>query len=190
MRPTTYKLSLFDPRRTPYEEFLYLDTSLVIRKDMGSLLEFAFGQPQDLVVVQDWNYEAFNTSVMRIRQGALAAVPAAYEAGTRFLQRVPGDQDFLTNVVWNQGLDEHVTTFPEGMVQTYGIARKAAKAGMRVGHKMLEEATIVKFNGHPKMHDLLDRRYLLSQMTDNLNPFHRNAWFYVREVKELWRDAV
>ncbi len=189
MRPTTYKLSLFDLRRVPFDDFLYLDTSLVIRKSMAELLEFAYAQPHDLVTVQDWHYEAYNTSVMRIRQGALSAIPEAYESGLRFIQKVPGDQDFLTNVVWSKDLDHLVTTFPKGMVQCYGIARTASKAGMHVGHRMLSEATIVKFNGHPKMHDLLDRRYILKQMTDNTNPFHRNAWFYVREVKELWRDA-
>lgn len=187
MRATTYKLSLFDPQRTPYEEFLYLDTSLVIRKDMTDLLEFAFGQPHDLVAVADWHYEAYNTSVMRVRQGALQAIPKAYEAGTKFVQRVPGDQDFVTSVIWGRGWDDRVTTFPKGMVQNYGTARTAAEKGMSVGRKMLEEATIVKFNGKLKMHILLDPRYRLKQMIAKKNPWHRNARFWVREVDALWR---
>ncbi len=188
MRPTTYKLSLFDPARIPFEEFLYLDTSLVIHKDLSALLEFAFGQPHDLVAVNDWNYDTYNSSVMRIRQTeALAQIPRAYEAGKEFAQRVPGDQDFMTGVLRANGWEDRVTTFPEGMVQSYGVARGAAKRGWSVGRALLEEATIVKFHGPPKMHELLDPRYRLRTIVDKGNPWHRKAWFWVRELKTRWR---
>ncbi|RYG26576.1 hypothetical protein EON82_02700 [bacterium] len=188
MRPTTYKLSLFDPCRVPFEEFLYLDTSMVIRRDMTELLEFAFGQPHDLVAVKDWNYDAYNTSVMRIRQTAdLREIPRAYEAGVEFNQRVPGDQDFVTGVIRQRGWEEKVTTFPEEMVACFGAARRLSKTNRREGYQTLESATIVKFNGHPKMDEVIDPRCRLRQVLKTGNPFHRRAWFWVKEAKQLWR---
>ena len=188
MRPTTYKLSLFDPNRIPFDEFLYLDTSLVIRRDMTDLLQFAFGQPQDLVAVRDWNYDAYNTSVMRIRHSPdLTKVIRAYEAGKELDQRIPGDQDFVTGVVRQQCLESRVATFPEGMVACFGAARRLAKTDRRAAYAALEKATIVKFNGTPKMHQLIDPRYRLRQVLETKNPLHRRAWFWVREARQLWR---
>lgn len=188
MRPTTYKLNLFDLERMPFHEFLYLDTSLVIRRNMADLLEFAFGQPHDLVIVKDWNYDAFNTSVMRIRHSAeLAEIIRDYEAGVAFPQRVPGDQDFVTGVIRHRALQSHVVTFPEGMVACYGKNRRLSKVNRRAAYEALEKATIVKFNGHPKMDELIDPRYRLRQMWKTKNPFHRRAWFWVKEAKRLWR---
>lgn len=188
MRATTYKLWLYDPEKVPVREFLYLDTSLVIRSDMTPLLEFAFGQPHDLVAVRDWNYDAYNTSVMRIRQTCrLAEIPKAYADGVAFEQRVPGDQDFVSGVIRASGLEEYVAAFPADMIACFGAARRASKGNRRFGYQMLERAVIVKFNGRPKMGDVIDWRYRLRQVLQTQNPWHRRVWFWVRETKELWR---
>lgn len=188
MRVTTYKLGLYDPAKVPFREFLYLDTSMIIRADMTPLLEFAFAQPHDLVAVRDWNYEAFNTSVMRIRQTErLAEISKAYAAGECFPHRVPGDQDFVTAVLADRGFCDSITTFPDEMIACFGAARRLSKTDRRAGYAMLEKAVIVKFNGQPKMDDLISPRYRLRQAWETKNPFHRRAWFWVKDAKELWR---
>lgn len=95
MRPTTKKLQFFDANTVPFDEFLYLDISLVIRRDMNELLKFAFGQTQDLVIVNDWNYASYNSSVMRIRRGALQTIYDAFASGQRYPQQVPGSRFHL-----------------------------------------------------------------------------------------------
>ncbi len=188
MRPTTYKLFLYDRQRVPIPEFLYLDTSMVIRADMSPLIQFADAQAQDLITVRDWNYDAYNTSVMRIRQtDRLAEIPKAYEAGETFVQRVPGDQDFVTGLVRTRGFEDNVTTFPDELVACFGAARKASRRGSGKGQEMLEQAVVVKFNGRPKMHELIDPRYRLRQILETRNPLHRRAWFWVKETKDLWK---
>ncbi len=188
MRPTTYKLGLYDPARLPLGEFLYLDTSLVIQKDLTSLLEFAFGQPHELVAVKGMSYETYNSCVLRVRQGGrLTAIPKAYEAGTTFDQPIPGDQDFATGVIRQNGWEDSVTRFPNEMIQSFKIARQSQKTERGSGRTMLENATIVKFHGEPKMDQLLDPRYRFAEVVKKRNPFHRHVWFWVREVQCHWR---
>ena len=188
MRATTYKLGLYDRERMPFDEFLYFDTSLVIHRDLTPLLEFAFESRGELAVVRDWNHDTYNTCVMRIRPGGrLTAIPEAYAAGERFESRVPGDQDFVTSVIRARGLESCVATFPDGMIQSYKSARHAEKSRRGAGRRLLEEAIVVKFHGEPKMDQLLDPRYRLRQMRTMGNPFHRNAWFWVRELRQRWR---
>ena len=188
MRPTVYKLNLYDPVRVPLGELLFMDTSLVIQKDMTPFLEFAFSQPQELVAVKGLSYDTYNSCVLRIRQGgALTAIPKAYEAGETFDQRVPGDQDFATGVILKNGWQDRVTTFPKAMLYSYKKAREAEKERRGEGRRMLEEAIVVKFHGHPKMDELLDPLYRLRTMVAKGNPFHREARFWVRELRERWR---
>ena len=188
MRPTTYKLGLYDPVLVPLGEILYLDTTLVIQRSLGPLIEFAFSQPHELVACKGLSYDAYNSCVLRIRQGgALAAIPQAYRAGTVFEQRVPGDQDFSTGMIRRHGWEDRVTRFPDGMVQSYVESRWAEKRRRGAGKKLLRAATIVKFNGHPKMDELLDPGYRLGQVRRKGNPLHRNAWFWVRETRRHWR---
>jgi hypothetical protein len=188
MRVTAYKLGLYDPHVVPFPEFLYIDPTSVIRCDMTPLLEFAFAQPHDLVAVKDWYYDAYNTCAMRIRQShALSEIPREYQAGREIQPMANGDQDFVTGVIRENGNADVVTTFPEGMVQSFGIARRAEKVGRRRGYELLEKAVIVKFCGALKMDTHISPRYRLRQVFETQNPLHRRAWFWVREIKELWR---
>ena len=188
MRPTTYKLFLYDPVRVPLGDLLYMDTSLIVQKDLTPLIEFAYRQPHELVAVKGLSYDTYNSCVLRIRQGGrLAAIPRAYEAGTSFEQKVPGDQDFAAGVIRQEGWEGLVTRFPDPMIQSYKVARRAERRGRGLGRTMLGAAIIVKFNGPPKMHELLDPRRRLRAAIDHRKPWHRDAWFWVRETRRHWR---
>jgi hypothetical protein len=188
MRMTTYKLSLFDADRLPFDEFLYLDLSLVIHRDMTPLLDFASRRTEELVVVKDWFYDAYNTCVMRIRPGGvLSQIPKAYESGSAYDQKHPGDQDFVSAIVKERHWEGSVATFPPETIASYKQARQIAKRNSAEAHRMLQEAVIVKFHGEPKMHQLLDPQYRLKEALKKGVPWHRNAWFWVDELREAWR---
>ncbi len=189
MRPTTSKLLLFDRDTLPFHEFLYLDVTTVIQRDMTPLLEFAFGRQEDLVVQKDWNYDAYNTCAMRIRHGdALQTVYDAFVAGKRFPYRVPGDQDFLTGCIRYSRLEDRVALFPEGMVGSYRNARYLHRKDPKAAYESLKDAIVVKFLGRDKPHQMM-------------NPIHRNLWvrigrlwhgpadakFWMKELREHWR---
>lgn len=159
MHPTMRKLGLFNPAYVDFDEFLYLDLTMVVRKDMGSLLDFAFGRPEALVILKDWHYDGYNSSVMRIRGGALRWVYDAFVAGTRFPQRIPGDQDFLHQAIAQRSLQHRVALFPSGLVASFRQALRSRDAAFV--RRSIEAATIVKFHGDPKMHDAFEIRYRL-----------------------------
>lgn len=182
MRVTTDKLGLFESGRLPFDEFLYLDTTLVIHRDLGPLIEYGFGREEELVVCQDWNYDAYNTCVMRIRTGgALAQIPKAFRAGVAFDQRNPGDQDFVTAFVRDRGLESHVALWREDDVVSYKNARALNPTDPTAAHAMLERGTIVKFFGKTKMHELLSPVYRAVKMRG------ADRSFWVRELREKWR---
>lgn len=188
MRATTYKLGLYDPSKVPFDEFLYFDTTLVIHRDLAPLLEIAYGLPQDLVAVRDWNHDCYNTCAMRIRPSScLAGITKAYAAGAAYPQQVPGDQDFVTAFVREREMEDRVATFPCGMVQSYKSARAAEKLHRGTGRALLARSLVVKFHGEPKMDQLLDPRARIREMATKGNPFHRNAWFWTRELRRHWR---
>ena len=181
--PTNYKIGFFKENIMPEPEFLYLDTTLVIRKDMTSLLEFAFGAPQDLVVVNEWGYAGYNTSVMRIRQGALSTISDAYAQGTRYPQHIDGDQDYIYAHLAAQGLQDRVALFPGEQILSYKRVRRlseASAAGAEQAQKMLQGATIVKFHGNPKMHHIAKRPRNIFKSLDST--------FFKRELYQNWRD--
>lgn len=187
MRVTTDKLRLYDASAMPFESFLYLDTTLVIQRDMGDLLEYAFGRPEELVVVKDWNYDAYNTCVMRIRPGGkLAAIPEAFLAGKAFDQRNPGDQDFVTAYVREAGLENEVALFRPNDVVSYKNARKLHRTDPQAAYKMLLPGTIVKFYGQTKMHELLNPLYRIKMRLRGAEG-REDARFWVNELAERWR---
>lgn len=150
MRQTTKKLRLFARDGLPASEFLYLDVSLVIRADMREMLAFAFGSPADLVIVRNWSQEGFNSSVMRIRTGALSMVYDAFRAGERHVQQVKGDQEFIYFSLQARNLLDRTATFPEGQIISYKATRRLCRKDPRRAASHLANATIVKFHGRPK----------------------------------------
>ena len=65
------KLGLFNPAYVPFDDFIYFDLSLVIRANLDALLAFTWAREEALVIVKDWYYDGFNSSVMRIRNEPL-----------------------------------------------------------------------------------------------------------------------
>jgi hypothetical protein len=182
MRVTTDKLGLFEPGRLPFDEFLYLDTTLVIQRDMRSLLEFGFGRDEELVVLRDWNYDAYNTCIMRIRTGgALSEIPRAFREGVTYPWRNPGDQDYVTAYVRDKGLEDRIAIWPEEMVVSYKNAREVHRTEPAAAYRMLESGTIVKFYGKTKMDQLLNPLYRSFKMKGP------DARFWVRQLAEHWR---
>lgn len=184
MRPTTRKLGLFNPAYAEFEEFLYLDLTLVVRKDMGPLLDFAFGRPEDLVILRDWHYDGYNSSVMRIRRGALRWVYEAFVAGTRFDQRIPGDQDFLHQAIVRRSLQHRVALFPPGLVASFRQVRRSRDPDFV--RRSVASATIVKFHGDPKMHDAFELRYRLRRRVRELLHGHLLPVVPLGELRRHW----
>lgn len=178
MRATTRKLGLFNPAYLPFEEFLYLDLTLVIRSTMRPLLEFATGSDKDLVIVDDWHHEGYNSSVMRIRPQPLRFVYDAFVVGERYPQKVLGDQEFLHAVIARRGAQARVDLFPAGQVISYKQAVRTGRRDPGLARRMVDEAVIVKFHGEPRMHEAFD-------------PFHHFWRIRLRDwAHGRWRSPV
>lgn len=182
MRITTTKLGLYEAGRLPFKEFLYLDTTLVIRQDLGPLLEYGFASDAELVVCKDWTYDAYNTCVMRIRSGGtLAGIPVAFREGKAYTQRNPGDQDFVTAYVRDHGLEDRVKLWRSDDVVSFKVARDLNLRDPAAAKAMLDSGAIVKFYGKTKMHELLNPLYRLIKLKG------ANRSFWVDELRESWR---
>jgi hypothetical protein len=173
----------------PLREFLYLDVTLVVQKDMRPLLEFAFGRPEDLVVVKDWYYDCFNSCVMRVRQTeALAQVARAFQEGKTYSFRNPGDQDFLHACTRDLGILDRVAFFEPEHVVSYRNLRNLNRTDPADAYTRIGAGTIVKFHGRPKMHQVLNPYYNLTRIRmKNLTMGRRDSRFYVKELRQNWR---
>jgi hypothetical protein len=176
---TSLKLHLFDAAEVPSSEFFYFDLSLVIRQNMQPLLDYAFSRPEDLVIVSDWHYSCYNSSVMRIRRGPLQTIYDAYAGGQRYEQIVKGDQDFIYEHVKAKGLQNQVALFPEGQVVSYKMTRTLNRTDPEAAQKVVEDAIIVKFHGKPKMHQVANPLYNLLKKSDYT--------FFREELKRNWQ---
>jgi hypothetical protein len=189
MRVTTDKVRLFDAEAMPYPEFLYFDTTLVIQRDLSPLLEFAFGSDRELVVVKDWNYDCYNTCVMRIRTGGdLGVVCREFVEGKTYPRRNPGDQDFVHASIGANGLADRVELFPTDYVVSYRNARALNRTDPAAALAYLEKGIIVKLFGKPKMHQLLNPfyRFFSIRLADRQNG-RADSEFWVRELRDRWR---
>lgn len=153
MRPTTMKICLFNPAYVPFEEFFYLDLSLVIRGDLAPLLEVASRSARPLVILRDWLYDSYNSSVMRIRNRELRIVYEDFAAGVAYPQHVAGDQDFLHATIRARGLGDLVDMFPPELVASFKLAARTARRDRAASRALVERASIVKFHGAPKLHE-------------------------------------
>lgn len=170
-------------------EFLYLDLTLVIRSGLRPLLDFADSRPEELVIVRDWHYPCFNSSVVRVRSGALAEVTHAFEVGRTCPKGLGTDQDFLYHSLCEDGEFNRVALLPEGMVTSYKNLRLVNRTDPEAARRKLDLATIVKFHGEPKMHQVLDPWYRLNRIAlrrlRGLSGF-KDAGFWVRELRREW----
>jgi len=191
MRPTTRKLRLFDEQAIPFTEFLYLDTSLVIRKDMGALLQDAFSRPQDLVISGGMSNPGYNSSVMRIRPAPLRFIYDSWLSGDVYEQIVPGDQDFIRGAVAAKGRESQVALFAPGQIVSYRLTRTLGHNDPDEARRRIEGATIVKFHGRDKPHQVLDPVYNLFKLRlRHLRRLREGAYdaaFFRNELRRHWR---
>lgn len=189
MRITTNKLRLFDREALPFHELLYLDVTLLIQKDMGPLLDFALGREEDLVILKDWNYECYNSCVMRIRHSdAMQVVYDTFESGKEYPRRNPGDQDFIYACIQDKGLQDHVAIFPEEMVVSYRNARTINRTDPKAALDYLEQGIIVKFFGRDKMHQVLNPLYRFFKIRLRKGGNGAKDWnFWVDKLRQRWR---
>jgi hypothetical protein len=189
MRPTTNKILLLEPGFVPSTEFLYLDLTLVVQRSLEPLLDFAASRVEPLIAVRDWHYDSLNTCVMRIRSDErLGAVVRAFREGREFPHKVGGDQDFITAAMRDLGLESLAATFPEGIVESYKHARNVYRENPAEASRMLREATIVKFHGVPRMHELLSPWQRLWRVWRRFpGRGFGFARFWAKELREVWR---
>jgi hypothetical protein len=188
MRLTTNKIRLLDPELFPFDEFLYLDVTLVIQSSMADLVEFAMASPKDLIIVKDWNYNCYNSCVMRIRRSeALGKVHQLFVEGKKFKFRNPGDQDFIHSAVCELGLQDRVEYFKPDHVVSWRNLRDINRKNPQAAYDAIAKGTIVKFFGRPKMHQLLDPVYCWTKI--RLRRFrtgHRDSTFWKKELRKHW----
>lgn len=159
MRPTTLKLGLFNPAYLPQKDFIYLDLTLVIRSNMRPMTDFMRESTAPLVIVRDWYYDTYNSSVMRIRNRSLKFIYDAFVAGESFKQKTPGDQDFIHGVIQSRKQEILVELIRDGQVCSLKKAVRISRRDPVHSQNLIEQATIVKFHGNPKMHEFFDAKF-------------------------------
>lgn len=158
---TCHKLCLFAPELVGLTEFFYLDLSIVIQQDLDDWVSRSLNRPEDLLIVDDWNYDCYNSSVMRIRPNALRVVHDHFARGGRYPARVPGDQDQIWGCVAAHGLQARVGLFEPADIVSYKTLRRLGRREPTTARNAFADALIVKFHGHPKQHDALKFGYHL-----------------------------
>ncbi len=188
MRPTTVKLGLFNPGYTALEQFIYLDLTLVIRRDMTPLIDHMLASPHELVILKDWGYESYNSSVMRIRPRHLAFIYRAFASGQRYVQKTKGDQDFIFAAVKDHQCQSLVGLVPEPMVVSFKQAIRTGLKDPRQAKVMVAEAIIVKFHGSPRMHRALDPIYRTLKYSLRFWLKGRSAPFSLAALSKSWKN--
>ncbi len=188
LRPTQRKLLFFAPDFAPFEEFTYLDVTLVIRSSLGPLIAFGRSRSEPLVIVDDWHHPTVNSCVMRIRRGnALADVAEDYRSGVKYPAKVLGDQDFLDGAYKAHGLESHVAFWPAEMVASYRQLRKIHRKDPVRARALLDQACILKFHGSPRPNDLLELRGRVREALQSPGHALQDWGYLAREVRDWWR---
>lgn len=181
------KLKLFDGTAIPFDSFLYLDITLIIKQSLEPLIDFTYGKP--FVAQQDWWYDCFNSSVMWITRHAMnQCVWDTFASGKKYRTHHHGDQDYIHAVYKEHDLLRQIDYFPQDFVQSYkDLVRK--RRGDRVAvDQAVQDAIIIKFHGHPKPHELLgsNSEFLKLQLQHPALLFQ--DWSYLHnEICEWWR---
>lgn len=189
MRPTTRKLGIFNPAYVQREWVIYLDLTLVIRQRMDALIAHMRAHDDDLVIVRDWNYDSFNSSVMSFKPRHVAFIYEAFKAGTSYPQTVQGDQEFIHQHVRASGY-ARVSLLPAGQVCSFKQAVRTARKNPALARQMVEESIIVKFHGQPRMHQAFDPWYRFSRITLKALAHGRLGLpFSIGAMKKAWEGS-
>ena len=184
------KLRLFDRATVGDEPFLYLDLTLVVLDDLAPLLAFARAAPEPVVGLKDWNYDCLNTCCLRIVPGPIPqTVWNSYRDGIRFYDDLRGDQDYASAVLLPQ--NGAVGFFPEGLIVSYKGLRKLNRKQPRQAAREFSAATILKFHGEPKPHQVVDRWWALRRSLEGglrrPSKLLKDRTFLVPEIRRRWR---
>ncbi len=187
------KLGLFNPAYVEFDEYLFLDLTLIIRNSMQSLFDFAASRQEDLVIVQDWHHDCCNSSVMRIRPRQMRFIYDAFVARELSPFELPGDQDFIHAIVAARGEQQRVALLPAGMVISFKHTVRIGRRDPTQTRAVFEAATIVKFHGRPRMHQVFDPIYRLLRI--RLRDLSKGRWHRpvspgeLRELQSHWRPV-
>jgi hypothetical protein len=133
------KVRLFSPDM-PWgvdERVVYFDLDVAITGRLEDLLEY------EGAIIQDWYYDAFNSSVMTWRHGQFREVWERFDPCIMEDPRIGGDQDWITTCARTGG--RMWDTFPKAWCVSYkGHAKKWPPDGSKV----------VVFHGEPKPADV------------------------------------
>lgn len=189
MRATTTKLGLFNPAYAPADDFIYLDLTLVIQRDMSPLIDFAQKAPESLVIIKDWHQDTYNSSVMRIRPHTLRFIYDAFCQGEKYPQKTAGDQDFIHAVIRNRGQSSQVKFFPDAYICSFKKSVRTARHDRAAAKSMIDNAIIVKFHGNPRMHNALNPiKRFFKYSIGNLWYGQIGLPFNVRALQQAWED--
>jgi hypothetical protein len=168
--------------------FLYLDVTMVIKSSIAPLFQFGRASNEDLVLVQDWHYDSYNTSVMWVNGGQLPGqIWEAFREGKRYETRLDTDQDFLTSFIREFNLQHKVSTLPDGMVQSYKKLLNVHAKDPAAARAKLNDATIIKFHGEPRPHQVLGSSYWIKRALKYPSRIKADYRYLVEEIKEWWR---
>lgn len=184
---TRNKLRLFDPAVGGERPFLFLDSTLVIRKSLVPLVQRGRATRASLVAVQDWNYPTLNSSVMWVRPDQhTARVWEDWVRTGKETWTIRGDQNWINHVFRSQS-PEALTFWATGRVASYKALRKRARHDPEGAMAAARASTILKFHGLPKpTHVLAPRSHLRSTVLRH--PLHPRLWrFLEAEIREHWR---
>lgn len=183
-RATRIKLGLFNPQYVQSEDFIYLDLSVVVRASLAPLLDFAAESSAPLVIVKDWYYDGYNSSVMRIRNRSLNFIYEEFVAGVSYPGKIPGDQDFITGSVRAHGTA--VDCWQADQVVSFKHAIRRGLSDPAGSRAEINDALIVKFHGRPKMHHVFNPVYRFFKY--GLRYLARGQLRYPFDITELGRN--
>ncbi len=182
------KLRLFDPDVGGVAPFLFLDLTMVVLRSLRPLIAQGQSTQASLIAVADWNYPIVNSSVMWVRPDMnTRAVWEAWDRGERFHGHIPGDQNFI-DAVFKTYSPEALAFWPAPFVSSYKALRRLARRSPEAAREALDRATILKFHGHPKPHEVLNPRTHLAS-TVLRHPLHPRLWSYLAsEIEAHWHE--
>lgn len=179
------KLKLFDGAAIPFDSFLYLDITLIIKQSLEPLIDFACGKP--FVTQQDWWYDCFNSSVMWITKHPMnQRVWDTFSSGKKYHTRHHGDQDYIHAVFKEQGLLQQIDYFPQSFVQSYKDLVRQRRYNKMAADQALARAIILKFHGHPKPHELLQTKTEFLKLQLRTPTLLFRDWSYLNDVIRDW----
>lgn len=181
------KIKIFDAQALPFDEFLFMDISMIMLDSLDPLVEFARGK--DLVAMRDWHYDCFGSCAMWLKKSALnQTIWDEYAKGTRYQTELNGDQDFIDAVLRDKGLEDQVAYYPQEWFQSYKRLLRIHRQSPEEAERQLKAARILKFHGHPRPHELINPWLRFRHLAMRYPTHAFTDWrFLTSEIAEWWQ---